>query len=312
MKKALLKIAAILALSSTVLSFGVSASAAPAESGGSEVSAYSRSIDERTQRTEYALRSISAKGTWNYPTVAVSYNGSNLGNIGRRINDEVYIPIRRFSESVGSGTVSYNSAQRRITITGQGHNISVSDGAYALYASGRVFFSKTPSVILSDGRMYVPAAALAKAFSLNFSESSGGAVMSGTAKAVVSGDKYYAEDAVYWLSRIISAESRGEPLIGQLAVGNIILNRVRSSAYPNTIWGVIFDKKYGVQFSPVANGTIYNTPTSTCIMAAKICLEGFSVSEDILYFLAPSGTGASWIEKNRQYAFSIGRHDFYY
>ena len=57
----------------------------------------------------------------------------------------------------------------------------------------------------------------------------------------------YNEDDVYWLSRIISAESRGEPLEGQIAVGNVVLNRVRSSAYPNTIYGVIFDRKHGTR-----------------------------------------------------------------
>ena len=98
---------------------------------------------------------------------------------------------------------------------------------------------------------------------------------------------------------------------GKLAVGNVVLNRVRSAAYPNTIYGVIFDRKYGIQFSPVANGTIYNVPTEDAVIAAKMCLEGYSLSSDILYFVNPTKAPDSWIAKNRKYAFSIGNHAFF-
>jgi N-acetylmuramoyl-L-alanine amidase len=74
---------------------------------------------------------------------------------------------------------------------------------------------------------------------------------------------------------------------------------------------VIFDKKYGVQFSPVANGTIYNTPTEESIIAAKICLEGYSLSNDILYFVNPKLAPNSWMANNRPYAFTIGNHAFF-
>ena len=128
---------------------------------------------------------------------------------------------------------------------------------------------------------------------------------------IVSGDSFYSEDQVFWLARIITAESQGEPLRGKIAVGNVILNRVRSKNYPNTIYGVIFDKKYGVQFSPVSNGTIYNTPTKESIIAAKICLEGYSISDEILYFVNPAKAPNSWISKNGVLFAKIGNHAFY-
>ena len=98
---------------------------------------------------------------------------------------------------------------------------------------------------------------------------------------------------------------------GKIAVGNVILNRVRSKDYPNTIYGVIFDRRYGVQFSPVSNGTIYNTPSNESIIAAKICLEGYSVSTEILYFVNPKVAPNSWASKNRPYFDTIGNHAFY-
>lgn len=268
-----------------------------------EVPMNTRSVSRR----EISLSYIGSRSPSAYAAVAVSHNGVSLGNIGRMINGEVYVPIRKFVESISSARVTYYSSTRTITVTGSGHNISVSDGAFAIFASGRVMFSMTPSVLMSDGRMYVPLVSLARALSL----SAEGGKTRGTVRPVTSAERYYAEDAVYWLSRIISAESRGEPLLGQIAVGNVILNRVKSPSFPNTIWGVIFDRKWGVQFSPVANGTVYNTPSATSVIAAKICLEGFSVSEDALYFIAPAVISSSWIQRTREYHFTVGRHDFY-
>jgi N-acetylmuramoyl-L-alanine amidase len=269
-------------------------------------------VEPPSGEVTYSLSGISSRQVGTYAARAVYYNSVALGNISRVINGTPYVAIRAFVEGIGAARVSYSAAARTITLSGNGHNVSVSDGAYALYANGRVFFSSTPSVILSDGRMYVPAAVLARALSLTVEPWSGGSVrLVGTARAVVSGAKYYADDAVYWLSRIISAESRGEALIGQIAVGNVVLNRVRSSEFPSTIYGVIFDRKYGVQFSPVSNGTIYREPSATSILAAKICLDGFTVSDDVMYFLRPSASTSSWIVKTRPYIFSIGNHYFF-
>ena len=124
-------------------------------------------------------------------------------------------------------------------------------------------------------------------------------------------EQYYNKDSLYWLSRIISAESQGEPLLGQIAVGNVVLNRMRSPLYPNTVYGVIFDRRYGVQFSPVKDGSIYNPPYATSVTAAKICLEGYSVSGEILFFLEPLISVSLWVPNNRPYRFTIGHHDFY-
>lgn len=119
------------------------------------------------------------------------------------------------------------------------------------------------------------------------------------------------EDAVYWLSRIISAESKGESLEGQIAVGNVVLNRVKSPEFPNTIYGVIFDDRWGGQFEPVRNGTIYLEPTAQSVQAAKQCLSGVNNIGNCLYFLAPDLAQNFWIPQNREYVTTIGCHDFY-
>ncbi|SET62350.1 N-acetylmuramoyl-L-alanine amidase [Natronincola peptidivorans] len=121
------------------------------------------------------------------------------------------------------------------------------------------------------------------------------------------------EDDIYWLSRIIHAEAQGEPYQGKVAVGNVVLNRVRSSKFPNTIYGVIFDRQEGfIQFSPVIDGTIYNTPNRDSIQAATEALNGVRPVGDALYFLNPRKATNFWIVGNRKYMLTIGDHDFYY
>lgn len=117
---------------------------------------------------------------------------------------------------------------------------------------------------------------------------------------------------IYWLSRIIEAEASGECYTGKVAVGNVIMNRVKSPDFPNTIYNVIFDSYNGIpQFSPVANGTIYNTPSSDSICAAKDAYNGSRPVGDALFFFNPDKAAASWIVNTRTYVTRIGNHVFY-
>ena len=126
------------------------------------------------------------------------------------------------------------------------------------------------------------------------------------------GDKDRDED-LYWLSRIIHAEAQGESYQGKVAVGNVVLNRVSSSQFPNSIKGVVFDKQNGyTQFSPVIDGTIYNTPNNDSVRAAKEVLAGARPVGGALYFLNPQKSTNFWITSNRKYMTTIGKHDFYY
>ncbi|MTI66374.1 MAG: hypothetical protein FH753_07210 [Firmicutes bacterium] len=117
---------------------------------------------------------------------------------------------------------------------------------------------------------------------------------------------------LYWLSRIINAESEGEPYKGKLAVGNVIINRVNSNDFPNTIKGVIFEYFNGIpQFSPVEEGTIYNTPSKESIQAAKDALNYKRPVGDATYFFNPKKASATWIVNNKTYLTRIGDHVFY-
>ena len=121
----------------------------------------------------------------------------------------------------------------------------------------------------------------------------------------------WTEEDLYWLSRIISAESRGESLTGQIAVGNVICNRVRSDQFPDTVKEVVFDTKDGVQFEPVSNRTIYDEPTEQSLLAARLVLAGADTAGDSLYFFNPALSQGLWVRANRTYSMTIGCHMFF-
>ncbi len=162
----------------------------------------------------------------------------------------------------------------------------------------------------AEGRTLVPVRTLAQAFGASVYWHPATGEVCVTTIPAEKGESY-SDDDLYWLSRIISAESQGEPLEGKIAVGNVVLNRVASSDFPDTIYDVIFDSRWGGQFTPVKNGTIYQTPTEESVQAAKLCLSGANVVGDSLYFLAPTLAQNFWTAQNREYIATIGCHEFY-
>ena len=293
-----------------LLSIGALSGVTASAYGSDEGANVPYSISERAvARRMLSLSPITNKRVGAHAAYSVYVADSRLSVKGIRIAGVDYIPLRAAANAIGA-SYSYDSSTRTARLSLSGLTLFATDGNYAVMANDRPLFAMTPSVIMSDGRMYIPAATLAKALGLVYSSTSE-IRLTGRVRPLLAASRYYREDEVFWLARIIHAESSGEPLIGKIAVGNVVLGRVRSSYYPNTIYGVIFDRKYGVQFSPVANGTIYNNPSYASVLAAKICLEGFDLAEGSLFFLRPELSSSSWIPDSREYVFTVGKHDFY-
>ena len=255
------------------------------------------------------VTSVSAAATSSW--VSIYIDGEKYDGITQIRDNTTFVGIRAFANEMDKDSkVTYSSSTRTLTVKTDKLTLICKDGASYIEANGRYIYTDTP-IYMSNGRMYAPVIILAKAFGAKISWQDsirGFKITKGTGG--IEG-RSFREDEVFWLARIIHAESGGEPMKGKIAVGNVILNRVRSKDYPNTIYGVIFDKRYGVQFSPVSNGTIYNTPSDESIIAAKICLEGYSVSTEILYFVNSKIAPNSWASKNRPYFDTIGNHAFY-
>lgn len=229
-----------------------------------------------------------------------------------RIGGITYVPLRNFANLFGKCTVTWDAKTNTATVKTDALTLIAHTGNYYIYANGHYFYT-VGEVLNLGGYLYVPIRPMALAFDakLEWNASKNQVELRrGGGKNAVAWANYDADD-LYWLSRIISAEAKGEPLDGQIAVGNVVLNRKRSAAFPNTVKDVVFDKKYGTQFAPTANGSIYNVPTSSATLAAKACLEGYTVSSRILYFYNPSLTSAAWISSSRPYITTIGNHKFY-
>ncbi len=114
-----------------------------------------------------------------------------------------------------------------------------------------------------------------------------------------------------WLSKIIYAEARGENYDSKLGVGNVVKNRVYSESYPNTIKEVVFDRKFGVQFSPVLDGTIYNDSNDDCRAVALDVFVGINNADKALFFMNPKIAETTWISENRPLLTYYGNHAFY-
>lgn len=108
------------------------------------------------------------------------------------------------------------------------------------------------------------------------------------------------------LARVVHGEARGESYTGKVAVAAVVLNRVRSSSFPNTISGVIYQKG---AFSCVSNGSINNTPNNQSIRAALDALNGWDPTGGCLYYYNPRLTDDEWI-RTRTVQTVIGNHYF--
>ena len=211
-----------------------------------------------------------------------------------------YAPLRDLLDALGGWTVWWDgSAARAVS---EGASLSAEPGG-VLTVNG----TRYPCVVdVVDGRTYVPLRLTAEAL--------GGSVrwdpwLDGA--AVTSPHAEHDAMDYYWLARIIHAESGGEALEGQIAVGNVVLNRVSSEDFPDSVPGVIFDDENGVQFEPVSNGSVTKEPTELSREAARRALAGENTAGDALYFFAPALSQGTWIDSSRAYRQTIGCHRFY-
>lgn len=116
----------------------------------------------------------------------------------------------------------------------------------------------------------------------------------------------YSSSDEYLLARVIYAEARGEPYTGQVAVGAVVLNRVKSSQFPNTISGVVYEPW---AFTAVNDGQINLTPNQTAINAARDAMNGWDPTYGCLFYYNPKTATSTWI-KQKEVHLTIGSHVF--
>ena len=121
-----------------------------------------------------------------------------------------------------------------------------------------------------------------------------------------SGNNGYTSSDLYLLAKCIYAEARGESYTGQVAVGAVIMNRVASSAFPNTVAGVIYQKG---AFTCVSDGPINLEPDKTAMNAASDAMNGWDPTYGCIYYYNPAVATSAWIF-SRPTVTTIGKHVF--
>jgi N-acetylmuramoyl-L-alanine amidase len=225
------------------------------------------------------------------------------------IKSQTYVSFREYSAALGAGgAVPVSGGALRATAPGL--TVEARAGDCYIIANGRYLYA--PSGCISAGSdVLVPLRALAGAFGAEVAWNGGSrAVYIRTGGgAITPGGSYYNSEDIKWLSRIIYAEAGGELMQGKIAVGNVVLNRCDSTMYPNTVYGVIFDKRNGVQFTPAYSGAINRTPSEDCVIAAKIALDGGNTAGGSLFF--SSAYSKCWAASHRPLYGQIGNHNFF-
>lgn len=224
--------------------------------------------------------------------------------------ETTYVALVPMAQCLDSSvTTSWDDGSQTMTVSSSKLNLTATVGQLYLTANGRYLYAPE-GIQMADGQVMVPLAVLTEAFgaSLTWDGATGVTAVTRGSGGAVSGDQYYNADDLYWLSRVIYAESGNQPLEGMMAVGNVILNRIDHPSFPNTIEGVLAQKN---QFTTYRSGRIAScTPNAQSVIAAKLVLDGGVVeeTEDALYF---DSTPNSWAARNRTCIAVIGGHRFY-
>lgn len=229
-------------------------------------------------------------------------------------NSRTFVPIRFIAEALNVA-IEWNDSTKTAIIVDGNQKIALPVGSTSARVNGLSYNVDAP-IKNYNNRVYVPIRFVSEILNctVEWDQSNYSVIITTTQNQITTASASkvaYTEEDLYWLSRIVSAESSGEPYDGKLAVANVIINRTKSSDYPNTIKGVIFDKNFGVQFTPIMNGTIYNTPTTDSIKAAKDALQGSNNIGNALFFVNSDKTTLTWIQTSRTYYQTIDNHDFY-
>lgn len=195
----------------------------------------------------------------------------------------------------GSGGEQVKALQSRLKRWGY-YNGGI-DGVFGAETAQAVKYFQKKNGLAADG---IVGEETARALGISLSGGSSSSTSSGSSSS--SGEK----DA-YLLARLVHGEARGEPYKGKVAVAAVVLNRVKSSEFPNSISGVIYQRG---AFSAVDDGQINLTPDEESIKAARDAMNGWDPTGGCLYYYNPKKTSNQWM-LSHEVLLDIGDHAFF-
>lgn len=201
----------------------------------------------------------------------------------------IILPLIAFA-SVGYGARGDDVKKIQQRLKNWGYYSGAVDGVFGSGTLAAVKSFQRKNGLNADGIVGPKTAA-----AMGITVSGGSAVSSGTTT-----------NDVYLLARIIYGEARGEPYKGQVAIGAVVLNRVRSAQFPNTIAGVVYQRG---AFDAVSDGQINLAPNESAVKAARDAMNGWDPTGGCLFYYNPATATSKWM-LSRPIKLRIGRHAF--
>ncbi len=202
------------------------------------------------------------------------------------------------SGGIAKGKTSANVRAVQNALKSAGYYKSTVDGSWGRRTMCAVMHFQSDCGLTVDG---VVGSGTERKLGINLSANGGGSTGTGTGTTTNISDS-----DLNLLARCVYGESRGEPYNGQVAVAAVVLNRVKSSKFPNTIYGVIYQRG---AFTAVDDGQINLTPNESAYNAARDALNGWDPTGGCLYYYNPATATSSWIWSLTVHI-KIGKHNF--
>ncbi|MDY2880063.1 MAG: spore cortex-lytic enzyme [Candidatus Borkfalkiaceae bacterium] len=237
-------------------------------------------------------RIIRSVATFLFVVAAVTATSFAVGNGGKHegaftVSDELAVETLVLKQGSTGATVK----QIQQKLKNWGYYTGAVDGIFGSQTRKAVVYFQSKNGLVADGIVGTKTLAAL------------GIVVTNTQQTANSA---YSSSDTNLLARLIYAEARGEPYTGQVAVGAVVLNRVKSSSFPNTISGVIYQP---YAFTCVQDGQINLAPDQTALSAAKDAMNGWDPSYGSLYYYNPAVATSKWIF-SRKTVVTIGEHVF--
>lgn len=269
--------------------------------------------------------------TWVDAANGFYLNGKQITNMKlMNVNGVPYCMVKYFFEnSLATANVywaNYGSNVKGTTANGESLTLLAQPGTQYMYVNGKSIYVAN-GVKIKDGYTMAPIDQLAAVYSgsstyydwnLNAYVVTTGAYLAGstaqttaatantTSAANYQPSGNYDPQAVDLVARIINAEAGSMSLEGKVSVGNVIMNRVASKEFPNTVYGVIYQRN---QFTVVNSARFQNTPSAESVTAAKLAIDGVNyVPGAVFYNISGMRT---WASTHRPYLMTFQGHDFY-
>ena len=285
------------------------AAAVGADSLGDAVGVGSGSMRDDDEASESSSSDTSVPVVTGDPSLLIDGQPTPV-TLGKRMHGSTtYVSLGAMSQLLDP-TVQITWDGKNVTVTTEALSINARVGQLYIEANGRYLYVPELVQVSEGGQISVPLRVVAEAFgaSVGYDGATGVVTVTRGSGAIQPGDSFYNQDDLFWLSRVIFRESGNQPMEGQMAVGNVVLNRVADPIFPDTVEGVLAQKN---QFSTYKSGVLAATePSESSIIAAKLVMDGGEVEETkgALYF--DSGA-TSWAARNKRHIATIGGHKFY-